>query len=75
MKKKRHYHPKTTTGWSKDLPASLRRRRMLKAHKGDYLASARACGALARVNSDKKTQELAGADSRYFYKEYKNRKK
>lgn len=61
---------KRKTGWSKFLPAKIRRARSLKAHKGDLLASGRSIQALANLTTDKRTERLARADARYFFREY-----
>lgn len=60
------------TRWSKRLPAYKRREIVLKNHKGDYLKSARAMDYLAKGSWDKKTKELARADSDYFYRKFRN---
>jgi len=63
----RWYNPKVLTGWLKSQKASLRRSKMLHAHKGNKLAAARACQALANVSVDRTTKRLARADALYFY--------
>ena len=70
-KSDRFYHPKVKTGWSKRLSTEVRRRRVLKAHKGDYLASARGMQALANVTTDPVTKQLATSDARYFYQAHR----
>lgn len=66
------YKPnKEGTGWHKSLSASVRRVRMLKAHKGDNLAAGRAMQSLANVTRDKRTAKLAAIDARYFFKKLK----
>jgi len=70
----RWYHPKVETGWEKDMPAEERRKLMLDAHGGDYLAAARALQALANVTQDRTTRARAAADARYFYLEYRKYK-
>lgn len=64
------FHPKVHMGWHKDLAMSTRRRKALKAHKGDNLATARALQALANVTQDKVTRQKAQADANYFYKRH-----
>lgn len=59
------------TGWRKDLPADVRRRLVLKAHKGDLLAAGRSLQALANVTTDKRTKQLAGLDARFFFRKHK----
>lgn len=65
------YHPKTDTGWSKDLPQEERRSKMLSAHKYDELAAARALQALANVTEDRETKIAAASDAAYFYKRHR----
>lgn len=62
------FHPKVHTGWSKNESLSGRRRKVLKAHKGDILASGRAMQALANVTTDHATKVQAQADANYFYR-------
>jgi hypothetical protein len=69
---KKWYEPsKKETGWHKNLSASVRRARMLKAHKSNNLAAGRACQALANVTKDKTTARLAALDARHFFKKLK----
>ena len=64
------WKPKVTnTGWHSDLKPAVRRRKMLKAHSYDRLATARSCNALANVTKDKGAQRAARADAKYFFKE------
>ena len=72
MKRKvKWYKPKVHSGWSKDLTPRGRRVKALRAHKGNYLSTARSLQALSNVNSGKKgdagTRKAAGADAKYFY--------
>jgi len=69
------YAKKRVWGWRKKDPTTKRRRAMLRAHKGDLLASARACQALANVTTDPETRRKARADALYFFKKYKARRK
>jgi len=69
-KRKRWFRPSIETGWSKDLPMNLRRARTLRAHKQDKLATARSLNALANVTTDKRTERLARADAKYFFREH-----
>ncbi len=66
-KGERWYHPKVETGWEKDMPVEARRRRVLRAHKGDTLSSARGMQALANVTTDRETKSRARADALYFF--------
>lgn len=65
----------TKTGWRKDMPMVKRRSLVLKAHGNDYLASGRAMQALANLSADKETSRKAGADAKYFFREYAKRKR
>jgi hypothetical protein len=65
------FHPKIHTGWDKDDRATKRRHKVLKAHKGKLLPSARSMQALANVTEDQQTKVAARADSRYFFKLHK----
>jgi len=61
------FEPGVETGWEKDQPESERRAKVLSAHKGDELASARAMQALSNVTTDRETKRLARADALHFY--------
>src|SRR4030042_3173740 len=65
-KSRQFFHPNVHTGWRKYMAAQVRRCLVLKAHKGDYLASARSMQALANTTTDKITMQLARADARYL---------
>lgn len=67
-KHKRWYRPGVETGWQKDQPESERRTKVLTAHKGDELASARSMQALANITTDRATRLKAREDARYFYR-------
>lgn len=67
-KGKRWFEPGVHTGWEKGQPESERRVKVLNAHKGDELASARSMMALANVTTDKETKMLAKWDAKYFYR-------
>ncbi len=69
---KRFFDPGVKTGWEKTLPADIRRGRVLRAHKGDLLASGRSLQALSNVSTDKRTKMLAGLDARFFFRKHKN---
>jgi len=71
----RFFHPKVKSGWKKSMPKTQRRKLVLKAHKGDYLAAARSKQTLANVTKDKGTKEAAGEDAKYFLQEYHRREK
>lgn len=64
------YEPGVETGWKKDMPKTERRDMVLKAHKGDELASAKAMQALANVTTDRETQSAARGDALYFYSQH-----
>ncbi len=66
-KSKRFYEPKVHTGWEKGMGMEKRRRLVLRAHKGDALASARGMQALANVSTDPATKMAARSDALYFY--------
>ncbi len=74
-KSKRWYEHKVETGWEKGMPTMKRRRLVLRAHKGDYLASGRAMQALVNVTTDKPTRVRARSDALYFFREHKIRSK
>lgn len=67
------YESGVKTGWEKGQSQSVRRAKVLKAHKGDELASARSMQALANVTTDRETARKAGADADYFYRKYRRR--
>lgn len=67
---RRWYEPKVHTGWSKDLSQKVRIAKVVRAHKGDLLASARSLQALANVTTDATTKRLARADARVLYERY-----
>jgi hypothetical protein len=69
------FKPKVHSGWRKTLTPRGRRVKALKAHRGNLLSTARSLGALANASKDKQTVRLARADSKYFYKKYKEKKK
>lgn len=74
IQKEKWFKPGTHTGWHKNMPQYKRRALVLKSHKGDLLASARAMGSLANVTRDSKTRIEAKKDADYFYKEYEKKK-
>jgi hypothetical protein len=57
------------SGWHKDLKPAERRKKMLKAHGYDRLATARALNQLGNVSRDASTRRAARADAKYFFKE------
>ena len=71
-KKKQWYEPGVETGWKKDMPQGERRGLVMRAHKGDELASARAMQSLANVTTDRETKREARADAVFFFGEYKS---
>ena len=74
-KSKRWYEHKVETGWEKGMPSMKRRRLVLRAHKGDYLASGRAMQALSNITTDKETRVRSRSDALYFFREHKRRSK
>jgi len=72
-KARRWFEPSVETGWEKGMPASNRRRKVLRAHGGDELASARAMQALANVTTDRATRTAAQADANYFFRKHKGK--
>ena len=62
---------KTHTGWQKEQSPEVRRARLLKSHKGDYLASARSIQAVANVTKDSATRSKARADAKYLFRMHK----
>jgi len=62
-KRKRWFEPGVKMGWEKDMPMAKRRGLVLKAHGGDYLATARALQALANVTTDRETKKKAKAEA------------
>ena len=67
-KDKRWFESQVETGWRKDDTEAIRRVKVLDAHKGDELASARAMQALANVSTDRETSKKARSDAKYFYR-------
>jgi len=72
-KKDQWYEPGVETGWEKDMYKGERRFLVLKAHKGDVLASARSMQALSNVTTDRETKRKARADALYFFGKHKSR--
>ena len=72
---KKWFAPKVKSGWSKNLPASVRRARVLRAHGGDLLAAGRSKIQLANVSTDPTTKRLARADGDYFLRKYRASKR
>lgn len=69
------YSSSTVTGWHKTQKASTRHQLALRAHKRNYLSTARALQALANVTTDKQTKKLARTDALYFYDMHRKEKK
>ena len=67
------FEPGVHTGWEKEQPQLVRRGKVLKAHKGDELASARSMQALANVSTDRDTAKKASEDADYFYMLHRRR--
>jgi hypothetical protein len=60
------FHPKGSLhGWHKDLPADVRRKRVLEGR--DPTSAGRALLALSNVSKDPKTKSVARADAHYFF--------
>lgn len=73
-KKVKWFEKKSQTGWEKDQPENVRRRKVLKAHKGSELAAGRSMQALANVTQDKETARVAGIDAMFFFEQHRMRK-
>lgn len=69
-KKKQWFEPQVETGWEKGQPEGVRRNKVLRAHKGNELASARAMQALSNVSTDRATSRAAGRDARFFFRRH-----
>lgn len=74
-KEDRWYEPGVHTGWSKGMARTERRRKVLSAHNGNTLSSARAMQSLANVTTDAPTRREAMADAKYFYTVHNRRRK
>jgi len=70
-KSQRWFSPQVRTGWSKDLSQKVRIARVVRAHKGDLLASARSLQALANVSTDSATQRKAQSDAGILFKRHR----
>jgi len=70
-KSKQWFEPSVVTGWSKDLAQSTRINKVVRAHKGDLLASARSMQALSNVTTDSETCRKSKADANVLFKRYK----
>jgi hypothetical protein len=75
MKKKWHKPSLIHTGWNKNDSQSTRRWHMIRAHKGDLLASARSCQQISNISTDSETKRKAHGDSIYFYERYRMSKR
>ena len=67
------FNPKGDTGWDMDDSPTTRRRRVLKASKGDHLTAARKMLALANIHKSsphgsKKAYQKAQQDANYFFR-------
>ncbi len=69
-KSKKWYSPKVHSGWSKTLSQKVRIAKVVKAHGGSLLASARSLMALANVTTDIATRQLARKDATSLYNRY-----
>jgi len=74
-KEEQWFEPGVETGWEKGQPESVRRAKVLKAHKGDELASARSMQALSNVTTDRETANKAARDAKFFYRQYRGRER
>jgi hypothetical protein len=71
--RKKWYKPATRhTGWTKADPPGVRRRKALKAHDSDKLATARSLQALSNISQDEATKRKAREDAKYFYRMHKS---
>jgi len=73
-KAERWFEPGVKTGWSKDLAQGTRINKVVRAHKGDLLASARSLRALANVTTDSETRRKAASDANILFKRHKRGK-
>lgn len=64
------YDPQVHTGWRKNMPEKKRRQRVLEAHEGDLLSSAKSLQALANVTEDYETKRVARKDALYFFQKH-----
>lgn len=67
-KREQWFDPQVETGWEKGQPQGVRRAKVLRAHKGDKLASAQAMQALSNITTDRETGRASKADAQYFYR-------
>ena len=70
-KSEQWFEPSVKTGWSKDLAQSTRINKVVRAHGGDLLASARSMQALANVSTDAETSRKAKSDANILFKRHK----
>jgi len=66
------FDPQVETGWKKEQPQSIRRQKVLRAHKGNELASAQGMQALANVSTDRETASKARQDARFFFRQHRS---
>ena len=69
------YNPTIKSGWSKTDSQVTRRKKALKAHKGDYLSTAYSLQSLANVTKDEQTKTKAISDAKHFFALHKKTKK
>jgi len=74
-KSEQWYAPKAHTGWSKDLAQKTRIAKVVSAHKGDLLSSARSMQALSNVSVDPTTKQKAKSDADILFKRYSKKRK
>lgn len=72
---KKWFKPGKPLNWSKDDSQATRRKAALNSRHGNLLKTARALMSLANVSQDSETARKARADSLYFYRQYKRKRK
>jgi len=68
------FTPGKPMGWKKSDPQITRRKNALKAHKGNYLSTARALLQLSNVTQDSQTRIKSLQDSKHFFALHKKNK-
>ena len=61
--------------WHKSDSQIVRRKNALKAHKGDYLATARALLQVSNITKDSQTKSKSKTDANHFFALHKKQKK
>ena len=67
-KEEQWFERRVETGWEKEQPPNTRRAKVLRAHKGDELSSAKSMQALSNVSTDVATKRASRTDALYFYR-------